>query len=197
MDSTIISSPESPVPEKKIKTPKAFGWTHLFIRVAIILVIVSFFSYLQAVGTMSVKELDSLLIVPAISGLLMSVLNWRYLVKISVILLPVWFAASIAIAFSGVIIINLVEMPYEQGDYWWLDLVFEFLPAFLAGHWLYSGYSRMSKGISFWGWFIIVGTNLLLVFLIYRADINPTFLQPAYFTIICAGLCLMHFKKQK
>jgi hypothetical protein len=71
------------------------------------------------------------------------------------------------------------------------------VPPLIAGHWLYSGYSRMAKGISFWAWFIIVGVTVLSIFLLFRSNLSYLMLQGFYHTILCAALCLLHFGKEK
>lgn len=196
-DNNIQPNPIPPTNVPPLKMPVKYGWKQLLIRVLVLLAVVGTLSYLQEAEIMSTKSLDANLLIPAISGLLMSIMNWRYLVKISIILLPIWFAASIAIAFSGVLLLKIIEMPYEQGDYWWLDILVEYLPAAVAGHWLFSGYARMAKGKSFWGYIITVGASVIIVFLLFRTHTPLYILQPLYFSLLCMGLCLTHFEKEK
>jgi len=196
-DNNIQAAPVPPTKDPVLKVPTKYGWLHLLIRFLVLLTIIGTLSYLQEVKIMSTKSLDSKLIIPALAGLLMSIMNWHYLVKISILLLPIWFAASIAIAFSGIILLSIVEMPYESGSFLWLDILVEYVPAAIAGHWLFSGYSRMGKGKSFWGYIIVVGSSVIMVFLLYRVETPLYILQPLYFSLLCAGLCLTHFEKQK
>jgi hypothetical protein len=174
-----------------------FGWKHLLLRTAIIGLFSLVLGYLQAIGVILLQSPESKLIVPALFGLVFSLINWSYLVRISIVLLPLWFAASTALAHAGVLFIGVLEMPYDQTKFWWIDLLIEFIPPLIAGHWMYSGYSRMAKGVSFWGWFVIVSITLLSIFLLFRTELSYLLLQGFYHTFLCAALCLLHFGKEK
>ncbi len=174
-----------------------FGWKHLLVRFFAILVISATFSYLQLFGIMSLKSLESKLLIPAISGLIIAIINWKYLTRIALFLMPIWLATSSALAFFGVILINILEMPYDQSTYWWLDLIIEYLPPIISGHWLYSGYSRMARGVSILSWFTVVLSTLLTVFLLYNADVSFVILQAFYYPILSVALSLLHLKKEK
>jgi hypothetical protein len=175
----------------------AFGWRHLLLRAFIMALFSILIAVLQAYKVLVLQSPESKLLVPALFGLFFALLNWSYLVKISFVLLPIWFAASTALAHAGVLFIGVLEMPYDRTKFWWVDLLIEFVPPLIAGHWLYSGYSRMAKGISFWAWFIIVGISVLSIFLLFRSDISYLLLQGFYNTILCAALCMLHFGKEK
>lgn len=190
-----IASPEDK--GTKIKFKKPYGVKNLLISLTAIAIVSGFFSYLQAAEIMSLKSPEAKLLLPALSGFLLAIFNWKYLVKIAVILLPLWFATATAIAFAGVLLIGLLEMPYDQGTYWWLDLIIELLPPAIAGHWLYSGYSRMAKGVSFWSWFSTVFISVLIVFLLFRTELSLAIIQAFYYPLLSAALCLVHFKKEK
>lgn len=174
-----------------------FGWKHLLLRTCIMALFSILIAFLQAYKVLVLQSPESKLLVPALFGLFFALLNWSYLVKISFVLLPIWFAASTALANAGVLFIGVLEMPYDPTKFWWIDLLIEFVPPLIAGHWLYSGYSRMAKGISFWAWFIIVGVTVLSIFLLFRSNLSYLLLQGFYHTILCAALCLLHFGKEK
>ncbi len=174
-----------------------FGWKHLLLRTCIMALFSILIAVLQAYKVLVLQSPESKLLVPALFGLFFALLNWSYLVKISFVLLPIWFAASTALAHAGVLFIGVLEMPYDPTKFWWIDLLIEFVPPLIAGHWLYSGYSRMAKGISFWAWFIIVGVTVLSIFLLFRSNLSYLLLQGFYHTILCAALCLLHFGKEK
>jgi hypothetical protein len=174
-----------------------FGWKHLLLRTIIIALFSLILGYLQAIKIIVLSSPESKLIIPALFGFVFALLNWSYLVKISVFLLPIWFAASTALAHAGVLFIGVLEMPYDQTKFWWIDLLIEFVPPLIAGHWLYSGYSRMAKGISFWSWFVIVASTILSILLLFRTELSYLLLQGVYHTFLCAALCLVHLKKEK
>ena len=174
-----------------------FGWKHFLLRTAIIALLSLILGCLQAFNLIVFSSPESKLIVPAFLGFVFALLNWSYLVRAAIFLLPIWFAASTALAHAGVLFIGVLEMPYDQTKFWWIDLLIEFVPAIIAGHWLYSGYSRMAKGVSFWSWFVIVGSTMLSIFLLFRTELSYLLLQGFYHTILCAALCLVHFSKEK
>lgn len=174
-----------------------FGWKHLLLRTLIIAIFSILSGFMQAYRIIVLQSPESKLLIPAIFGLLFALLNRSYLVRVSIILLPLWFAVSTALAHAGVLFIGVLEMPYDRAKFWWLDLLIEFVPPLVAGHWLYSGYSRMSKGRSFWAWLIILGITLLSIFLLFRSNLSYLLLQGFYHTIICTALCLLHFGKEK
>ena len=174
-----------------------FGWKHLLLRTIIIALFSLILGYLQAIKIIVLSSPESKLIIPALFGFVFALLNWSYLVKISVFLLPIWFAASTALAHAGVLFIGVLEMPYDQTKFWWIDLLIEFVPPLVAGHWLYSGYSRMAKGISFWSWFVIVASTILSILLLFRTELSYLLLQGVYHTFLCEALCLVHLKKEK
>jgi hypothetical protein len=174
-----------------------FGWKHLLLRTIIIALFSLVLGYLQAINLIVLSSPESKLIIPALFGFVFALLNWSYLVKVSVFLLPIWFAASTALAHAGVLFIGVLEMPYDQTKFWWIDLLIEFVPPLIAGQWLYSGYSRMAKGISFWGWFVIVTSTILSILLLFRTELSYLLLQGFYHTFLCAALCLVHFGKEK
>jgi hypothetical protein len=174
-----------------------FGWKHLMLRTGIIALFSILLGILQAYRILVLQSPESKLLVPAMFGLFFALLNWSYLVRISMLLLPIWFAASTALAHAGVLFIGVLEMPYDRTKFWWIDLLIEFVPPLIAGHWLYSGYSRMAKGISLWAWFIIIIVTVLSIFLLFRSNLSYLLLQGFYHTILCAALCLLHFGKEK
>jgi hypothetical protein len=176
---------------------RPFGWKHLLLRTAIIAACSVFIGYLQLVDVLVLSSPESKLIVPTLIGFIFALLNWSYLVKIALILLPIWFATATAIAHSGLLFTEVIEMPYDQDKYWWIDWMIQFLPPLISGHWLYSGYSRMGKGISYWGWLSSVLFSFLAIFFLIKIKVSYLFLQGFYHTLICAVLCLVHFKKEK
>lgn len=195
MDSLIeqIPNPQKSA-EDKIAHYK-YGWKQLWILFAIVLIVGSFFSYLQSIGWIRDESLESQLFVPASIGLIMAVLNANYLVRISFLLLPIWFATATAMAFSGIFIIKIIELPYNRETYWWIDIFLEYLPAYLSGHWLFSGYGRMAKGISFLGYSMAIVSSLMMVFFFSFLDLSLFIVQPLYYSFLCFGLSLVHFGK--
>ena len=174
-----------------------FGWKHLLLRTAIIALFSAFIGYLQLVNVLVLDSPESKLIVPTLIGFVFALVNLPYLVKISLVLLPVWLATATAIAHSGLLFTEVIEMPYDQAKYWWIDWIIQFLPPVISGHWLYSGYSRMGKGISYWGWLASVIFSVMAIFLLVKLKVSYLLLQGLYHTLICAALCLVHFKKEK
>lgn len=181
-----------PIPQKK--APKPFGWKHLLIRVVAVLILTGILSYLEGSGTINFKMAEAKLIVPAAVGLLMAIFNWRFLVKIAIIIMPIWFAAAMAIYFAGVALVRLADLQFEQESYAWLAIVIQYLPPAIAGHWLYSGYSRMSKSISIPAYFIAVASSVSVAFFLY-ADYDIYLLQTVYLTVVCFALNLMHLNR--
>ena len=175
MDSSIEQIPhQHKSSEDKIAHYK-YGWKQLWILFAIVLIVGSFFSYLQSIGWIKDDSLESQLLVPASIGLIMAILNANYLVKISFLLLPIWFATATAMAFSGIFIIKIIELPYNRETYWWIG--------------------RMAKGISFLGYSMAVVSSLMMVFFFSFLDLSLFIVQPLYYSFLCFGLSLVHFGK--
>jgi hypothetical protein len=172
-----------------------YGWKNLIIVSSVIFVLTGTFSYLQFSKIMSLDP-EYLILIPTVTAFVTAILNWRYLVKISILIWPIWFTTAMALAFAGMFIMSQLEMPYNKGTYWWIDLLIEYLPAYFSGHWLFSGYSRMAHGKSFAGYLICVVSILAMVFLLLNVNKIEYILQPVFYTTVTVGLCLVHFGKR-
>jgi hypothetical protein len=172
-----------------------YGWKNLITNTAIILFLTTVFSYLQYSKIMSLDP-EYKILIPSFTAFVTAILNWRYLVKISLFIWPIWFTTAMALAFTGMFIMSQLEMPYNQKTFWWIDAMVEYLPAYFSGHWLFSGYSRMAHGKSSAGYLICVFSILFMVFLLLNFKNIDLILQPIFYAVITAGLCLVHFGKR-
>ena len=108
--------------------------------------------------------------------------------------MPIWFAAALAIFFAGTILVELLDVQIEESTYPWLAMIIKYLPPAIAGHWLYSGYSRMSRSKSILAYFLIVTSSVLIAIFLY-ADYDIYVLQAFYLILACFSLNILHLNR--
>ncbi len=184
--------------DNKATSPKTtisetlFGWKHLIVRVLLIALIASGLSYLQAIKVINVSSgIEAQLFVPAMVGLVLAILNFKLLRRIAIILLPLWFASAVAIEFAGIFLAHMFNNGFEERITGVLGLLLEYLPAAIAGHWLYSGYTRFARRYSIIIYLLVVLLSILVAFLVY-SDFDIYMLQGIYLTVVSSLLSYLH-----
>jgi hypothetical protein len=185
-------------PNKSVKgTPKevVFGWKHLLIRATIVAVISSFLSYLQAIEVINVAgNTEAQLLVPAITGLLLVIVHFKLLRPLAIIFIPLWFAAAVAIEVGGAFLAAMVNNGFQEYMNPVLDIIVQYLPAAISGHWLYSGYSRFSRSTSILVYWLVVGLSVFIAFLFYT-DFEINLIEAIYLSLAAYLLSYMHMGK--
>lgn len=169
-----------------------FGWKHLLIRASIVAFIASLLSYFQAIELINVSAgIEAQLLVPAAAGLALTIVNFKLLQRLAILLLPIWFAAAVAIEVGGVYLAVMVNNGFEQYMNPVLDIVVQYLPAAISGHWLYNGYSRFARSTSIIAYWLMVSLSIFVAFLLYT-DYNIYLLEAIYLSISAFLLSYMH-----
>lgn len=179
--------------KKNVKREEVvFGWRHLLIRASIVAIIASLLSYLQAIELINVSSgIEAKLLVPATAGLALAIVNFKLLQRLAILLLPLWFAAAVAIEVGGVFLVAMVNNGFEQYMNPVLDIIVQYLPAAISGHWLYSGYSRFARSTSILVYWLTVSLSIFIAFLLYT-DYNLYLLEAIYLSLSAFLLSYMH-----
>lgn len=176
--------------------PATFGWKQLLIRAIILFIVTGFISYLGVAEIINMNHLNSQLLEPAVTGLVIAILNWRYLYKIAIIVMPLWLPAALAISLAAIYLTAFI--PYEEGSNIFIDWGLKILPFFIAGHWIYNGYSRLARRNSLLVYLAVVIWFTLIGVIIFESDSSHFFwLEAIDLSITGVLLSTLHFGHPK
>ncbi|WCL81871.1 hypothetical protein PPO43_02005 [Saprospira sp. CCB-QB6] len=171
---------------------RIYSWAHWAISSALLMAILLFVAYLQLEEILFLKGELLQLSLPAFTGIYLTLANWNFIKKWALILLPIWLAVALAIGLLGILGATLFLSEVEPGEYWWIDFLVQILPALLSGHWLYNGYSQMSRRGSWTVYLLLLFWCVLGSLLFFSDTINFFILQAIYLSGLGSILQLIH-----